>query len=355
MKTGIANLPLHYGTAPPWLMERMKKLAREITIWIVREFGAAEMLKKLSDPFWFQAFGCVLGFDWHSSGLTTTVCGALKGGIKGLEKDLGLFIAGGKGKASRETPREIERAAETLSMEPTPLVYASKMAAKVDNNALQDGYMLYHHCFIFTKEGTWGVIQQGMNEGTGYARRYHWLSTKVEDFVNEPHSAICTERKERAVLNLVHQESEKTRVGITYLATTERPEKLILQLKRLQNMELPPHHQIFLKDLSFKRLQKILLNTHEKHPTDFQELLGMEGVGPKTIRALSLISELIYGSPPSFKDPARFSFAHGGKDGHPYPVDRESYDRSIEILREAVLSSKLGNREKLEAIKRLYE
>lgn len=352
MKTGVANLPLHYGAAPRWLMERMKKLAREITIWIVMEFGSSEMLKKLADPFWFQAFGCVLGFDWHSSGLTTTVCGALKRGIKGLEKDLGLFIAGGKGKMARETPREIEQAAEKFSIEPTSFVYASKMAAKVDNNALQDGYTLYHHCFLFTKDGTWGVIQQGMNERTGYARRYHWLSTKVEDFVSDPHLGICTERQEGKVLNLVHRESEKARATTTYLAA-ERPEKLILQLKRLQNMELPPYHRIFLKGLSLERLYKTLLSTYEKHPANFQELLGMKGVGPKTIRALSLIAELIYGSPPSFKDPAIFSFAHGGKDGHPYPVDRESYDRSIEILREAVLSSKLGNREKLEAIKRL--
>lgn len=200
MRTGIANLPLHYGKAPAWLFQKMKQLAREITVVIVNEFGPEEMLKRLSDPFWFQAFGCVLGFDWHSSGLTTTVCGALKEGVRGLERDLGLFVCGGKGAVSRKTPSEIEGFGYLIGKDPASLIYASKMSAKVDSAALQDGYQLYHHCFIFTRDGSWSVVQQGMNETNRYARRYHWLSDEVKDFVCEPHNAICSETRGNALI-----------------------------------------------------------------------------------------------------------------------------------------------------------
>ncbi|MDD5016363.1 MAG: DUF763 domain-containing protein, partial [Atribacterota bacterium] len=237
MRTGIANLPLHYGKAPQWLFRRMKELARLITIFVISEFGTEEMLKKLSDPFWFQAFGCVLGFDWHSSGLTTTVCGALKESIKGIEKDLGLFVAGGKGGTSRKTPSEIEQAGSYLNKDPANLIYASKMAAKVDSSALQDGYQLYHHCFIFSKNGSWTVIQQGMNTSTRYARRYHWLGEEAKDFVCEPHSAICCDKKGKS-LNMVAKESKNARKVTTSLAK-EKPEKLIAEIKTLQNLNLP--------------------------------------------------------------------------------------------------------------------
>ncbi|NIM46597.1 MAG: DUF763 domain-containing protein [Candidatus Aenigmarchaeota archaeon] len=377
MRTGIANLPLHYGSAPPWLFQRMAKLAREITVFVVSEFGASEMLLKLSDPFWFQSFGCVLGFDWHSSGLTTTTCGALKEGIKGLEKDLGLFIAGGKGATSRKTPSQIESNRFLAQNKALELVYASKMSAKVDNTAVQDGYQLYHHSFIFTSKGDWTVVQQGMNDLNRMARRYHWHYSKVQsspdasvgiptlrrekiedqkgddyeelDFVDEPHSGIITTKRAKT-LNLVAHESEKSREVITEISK-EKVEKNIGQVKRILN--LAPHHQVNTKDLNPNSLKRILLKTYTSQPQNFEKLLGIYGVGPKTIRSLALISELIYGAKPSFRDPAKFSFAHGGKDGYPYPVDRKNYDKSIEILKEAVIKAKIGEKEKVEAIKRL--
>ncbi len=350
-RTGIANLPLHYGKVPPWLFERMAKLAREITIIIIREFGAEEMLRRLADPFWFQAFGCVLGYDWHSSGVTTTVCGALKEGLKGLE-ELGFFVAGGKGRTSRKTPKEIENYGHLLKVSPSSLIYASRMSAKVDNSALQDGYQLYHHCFFFTKEGAWTVVQQGMNETNHYARRYHWLGEKVTDFVCEPHNAICSQGFGQT-LNLVALESGGARKVITQIATEEKPEKITAELKKLKTLNLPPRHRLNLQDISPEHLTKILLVTYEQKPPDFESLLRLEGVGPKTLRALSLISELVYGVPVSYRDPARYSFAHGGKDGYPYPVDRKTYDQSIEFLHQAVSKAKIGDTEKLQALKRL--
>jgi len=351
-RTGIANLPLHYGKAPRWLFERMVKLAREITIAIVTDFGAEEMLRRLSDPYWFQSLGCILGFDWHSSGVTTTLCGALKEGIKGLEPDLGLFIAGGKGKTSRQTPSEIEVWGERLSLDPAPLVYASRMSAKVDSAAVQDGYQLYHHTFLFTADGSWTVIQQGMNENNRYARRYHWLGEAVSNFVNEPHSAILSEVRGQ-VLNLVASESGSARTTITDIATEQKPQDILAELKKLKTLNLPAHHPIGVQDLHPDSLSKILLSTYEHQPQDFEQLLGLRGVGPKTIRALSLISELVYGVAPSYRDPARYSFAHGGKDGIPYPVDRKTYDQSIELLRKAIHKTRLGIREKNEAMNRL--
>jgi len=351
-RTGIANLPLHYGKAPRWLFDRMVKLAREITIAIVADFGAEEMLRRLSDPYWFQALGCILGFDWHSSGVTTTLCGALKEGIKGLEPDLGLFIAGGKGRTSRQTPSEIEVWGDKISLDPTPLVYASRMSAKVDSAAVQDGYQLYHHTFLFTPSGSWTVIQQGMNEVNRYARRYHWLGEAVSSFVNEPHSAILSEVRGQA-LNLVASESNPARTSITDIATQQKPPGILADLKRLKTLNLPPHHPIGIHDLHPDSLSKILLSTYERQPSDFEQLLGLRGVGPKTIRALSLISELVYGVAPSYRDPARYSFAHGGKDGIPYPVDRKTYDQSIELLKKAIHKTKLGIREKNETLNRL--
>ena len=357
MRTGIANLPLHTGKAPRWLFERMTLLAREITLVMARDFGPEEVLARLSDPHWFQAFGCVLGFDWHSSGVTTTVCGALKQGIKGLEKELGLFIAGGKGGAPRKTPSEIERSATDLPIEPEKLVYASRMSAKVDSSALQDGYQLYHHVFFFTSKGKWAVVQQGMNDVNRYARRYHWLGqgasplTETKDFVCEPHRAICCDSQNN-VLNMVARESAEAREVSTQLSW-EKPETIIKEIKSLQTLDMPVRHYTTLHDIHPDRLYKILLNTYENKPENFETLLGMEGVGPKTIRALSLIAELVYGIKGSIRDPVRFSFAHGGKDGYPFPVDRTTYDASIEFLRETVRQTKIGITDKKEAMKRL--
>jgi hypothetical protein len=351
-RTGIANLPLHHGSAPRWLFERMVKLAREITIVIVEDFGAEEMLRRLAHPYWFQALGCVLGFDWHSSGVTTTLCGALKEGVKGLERDLGFFVAGGKGKTSRKTPAELETWGERLSLDAAPLVYASRMSAKVDSAGVQDGYQLYHHTFLFTSNGSWAVVQQGMNESNRYARRYHWLGEGVADFVNEPHSAILSEARGQA-LNMVASESAPARDTVAEVVKCEKPEKLIIELKRIKTLDLPARHYLTVQDLHPDSLRKIILSAYERQPQDFERLLGLSGVGAKTIRALSLISELVYGVAPSYRDPARYSFAHGGKDGIPYPVDRETYDKSIELLRRAIRRTKLGLSEQDQAMGRL--
>ncbi|MFH1783528.1 MAG: DUF763 domain-containing protein [bacterium] len=353
MRTGVANLPLHFGKAPRWLFSRMTKLARQIAIIIVEEHGPEEFIRKMSDPFWFQSFGCVLGFDWHSSGITTTVCGAVKEGLKGLEKDIGIFVAGGKGGTSRKTPSEIEEFANRIPIktDPQSLIYASKMSAKVDNTALQDGYQLYHHNFIFTKSGLWTVVQQGMNTDNRWARRYHWLSTDFNDFVCEPHSAICCDYKSIA-FNMVAKESTKAR-SVAAEVSREKPVKVLKQIQSLRTLTMPAKHQIFFRDLRTESLGKVLLKTYEQQPSNFEELLGIYGVGPKTVRALSLIADLIYGARVSFKDPVKYSFAHGGKDGYPYPVDRVNYDTSINILRKAISAAKLGNSDKLDALKRL--
>jgi len=349
MRRGIADSPLHHGSCPPWLFERMKRLGRGIIEGIGEEWGSEEILRRLSDPFWFQALGCLLGFDWHSSGLTTTLCGALKEGIKGLEDDLGLWIAGGKGKTSLKTPEEITRIGDKEGMEVEHLIYASRMSAKVDNSALQDGYQIYHHTFIFTRTGKWCVVQQGMNERNGYARRYHWLSDELCDFVCEPHSSIVSQRRERDVLNMVAKESGEARRTAASLAG-ESPEKLLRELTRIESLHLPRPHQVVIRKES---LRKILLKTYERKPKGFEELLGIEGVGPATIRALALLSELIGGAKPSYEDPVKFSFAHGGKDGHPYPVNLENYDKSIEVLEQAVRLAKWGKKDKWEALKKL--
>lgn len=354
MRTGTANLPLHYGKAPAWLFARMRALAGQIVEHIVLEFGPEEVLGRLSDPYWFQALGCVLGFDWHSSGVTTTVCGALKEAVKGKERDLGVFVAGGKGGTSRKTPAEIEGfgGRHSIAVAPTDLIYASRMSAKVDNTAVQDGYQLYHHCFFFTASGRWAVVQQGMNEGTRWARRYHWLSTRLSDFVCEPHAAVCTQRPAREVLNMVAEESEEAR-RTTALLSQEPPDRLAGEIRRLQTLDLPRRHEVLVRDLRPESVERILLRSYERQPEDFRSLLEVTGIGPKTIRALALIAELVYGVKGSTRDPARYSFAHGGKDGYPYPVDRSTYDQSIDVLREAIAKAKVGERERVDALRRL--
>lgn len=354
MRTGTANLPLHGGSAPAWLFSRMTKLSREIVSLMVIEHGTSEVLKKLSDPYWFQALGCVLGFDWHSSGVTTTVCGAIKEGLKGLEGELGLFIAGGKGRVSRRTPDEIREHADrfSININPEGLVYASKMSAKVDNTAVQDGYQLYHHAFIFDKHGEWAVVQQGMNENNHWARRYHWLSTGVSDFVCEPHAAVCSDSRDQLVLNMVAEEAVESR-STTALLACERPEKLAKEIERMQELTLAEHHAVLVSDLNPRSLERIALKAYERKPESFRQLLEVEGVGPKTIRALAMIADIVYGATASTRDPAKFSFAHGGKDGYPYPVDRKIYDRSIETVKSAVEKARIGEREKIDAIRRI--
>ena len=336
MKTGIAHLPLHYGKAPAWLFCRMKKLAREISLAVIQEYGTEEFLTRVSDPFWFQAFGCVLGFDWHSSGVTTTVCAALKEAFRDISRDTGIFVCGGKGGASRKTPLEIREAADTglVSVDPEPLVYASRISAKVDSCALQDGYQLYQHFFFFTQDGKWAVVQQGMNTAVRRARRYHWLSLRIGDFVCEPHSAICCDSK-GDTLNMVARASARCRDIAAELAR-EDPARIIGEFESIRRLDMAGRHYVKKDDIKPENLRTILEETYAQKPGTFEKLLALKGVGPKTIRALALIAEIIYRGPASIEDPVRFSFAHGGKDGHPFPVDRKQYDLSIRILSDAV-------------------
>ena len=346
-RTGFAHLPLHGGRAPPWLFQRMVPLSREIVVFLAEEFGRGEVLRRLSDPYWFQAFGCVLGFDWHSSGLTTTVCGALKEGLKPVAKDLGVFVAGGKGATSRKTPSEITATCERLGRDAEPLVYASRISAKVDNSAVQDGYQLYHHSFVFTAEGEWCIVQQGMSDESSMARRYHWLSDNVQSYVNEPHAAVCCDATAET-LNLVAAESADVRSASATLAR-EKPEIV------LEALEMPRRHHVAQADINPQYLHKVLVRTYENAPADFEQLLGIQGVGAKTLRALALTSELIYGTKASVRDPARYSFAHGGKDGTPFPVDRATYDKTIEVMRNALNRAKIDRTEKIHAFRRLAQ
>lgn len=355
MRTGIANLPLHSGKCPRWLFTKMVELSRVIIELLVIETGPEDVLRRLSNPFWFQALGCVLGFDWHSSGLTTTVCGALKEAVRGRESDLGVFICGGKGATALKTPEEIIRLVDRcpINADPEDLVRASRLSAKVDQSAVQDGYELYHHTFLFSLSGTWAVVQQGMNLSVQRARRYHWLSESCADFVNEPHTAVCCDAK-GLVLNLVARESGSARKTLPALSQ-ESPEKLVADLKKIQNqvLDLPDRHRLLLSDLNPSRLRTVFEKSYLTPPADFLGLLETPGVGARGIRALSLIAELVYGTPPSYRDPARFAFAHGGKDGIPYPVDHKTYDNSIEVLRRAVERSRLGLNDKRAALNRL--
>jgi uncharacterized protein len=358
-RTGFASLPLHGGRAPAWLFGRMVRLSREIVVYLVSEFGAREVLRRLSDPFWFQAFGCVLGFDWHSSGVTTTVCGAVKEGIKEIDVDLGLFAAGGKGATSRKAPAQIAQSCERIDRDPAALVYASRTAAKVDSAAVQDGYQLYHHVFFFTAPGDWCVVQQGMSDGTSTARRYHWLSDHVTSFVDEPHVAVCCDRR-HDTLNLVAHENASVRSASAELAR-QRPGEMLRALAAsgagdfAPVLTMPARHPLLPElDVAPSYLEKILLKTYERAPEDFEALLGIEGVGPKTLRALALASELVHGTAATMRDPARFAFAHGGKDGTPFPVDKLTYDKTIEILNKAINRSAVDRSEKVRAFRRLH-
>jgi len=376
MRTGIATVPLDYGKCPYWLFERMKRLSRGIMIAIAEEFGVEEILKRLSDPVWFQSLGCVIGFDYNSSGLTTTTLGALKEGLKGLENELGIFICGGKGKTSRKTPEQIQNWGEFLGWpieKIDKLVYASKISAKVDSNLIQDGYQIYHHNLIFLKSGQWAVIQQGMREDNSTARRYHWLSSNVQDFVEEPHSGIISDLKLKP-LNLTAKESNENR-EISLAQVKEEPKTFLKNIKLIfeksnsliKQKRFPGFTEMELNDIEFswhpvlrekfdlKRLEKTIFAAHSENPENFEKLLALKGIGPKTIRALSLVSEIIYGAKPSYEDPARYSFSVGGKDGTPTPVNRQVYDKLLEIVERGVKKSKISNREKIEAQGRLTE
>ncbi len=353
-RTGVADLPLHGGRAPRWLFARMVRLARALSLVILEEFGRSELLRRLSDPFWFQAFGCLLGFDWHSSGLTTTVCGALKEALSPLAPEIGVFVCGGKAKASLKTPEEILAYAERLGLPESFREFPelSRLTAKVDNTALQDGYQLYHHTFIFTVEGQWAVIQQGLNQATAYARRYHWFSENIRDPVEEPHSGIATVRKEKEVLDLTARRSRAVRETLCEMLK-EPPEKVLREIEKARRLVLPRRHGLSEADLYPRGLEKVLLSAYQEPPRNFRELLKIKGLGPKNLRALTLVSELLYEVEASRQDPARYAFAHGGKDGHPFPVDRRTYDETVAFLEEALVRARLGERDRLSALKRL--
>ena len=347
MKRGTADLPLHYGTVSPWLAERMSLLGGAIAEAIIIEYGRPALLQRLSDPFWFQSLGCVLGMDWHSSGITTSVMNALRKAINCRSEELGVYICGGRGKFSRETPNQLLEVANKTGLNGNELVRHSKLAAKVDNTAVQDGFQLYLHTFIVTKEGDWSVIQQGMNPNERMARRYHWLSSSLRSFMEEPHTSVCG-RNQGLILNLTDKLAAPTKEGIVEL-TKESPDKLMREVSII----LPNHHEVKAEDVNLKRLGAALILAHETNVSDMESLLLLEGVGPRTLQSLTLVSEVIHGTPSRFSDPARFSFAHGGKDGHPFPVPTSVYDETIEVFDKAIRQARLGEKDKSDALKNL--
>jgi hypothetical protein len=364
VKTGVVSLPLHAGSAPPWLFKRMVRMAGEVAETLVYEHGEEEFLRRIADPYWFQALACVLGFDWHSSGTTTVTTGALKIALSPGRH--GIAVAGGKGKTSGKAPSDIERLGDTFSLSSAKvheLTRASRMSAKVDNALVQDGYQLYHHAFFFTRSGEWAVVQQGMNDSL--ARRYHWLSDGVHSFVEEPHSAICAERREESVLNLTAAESRENRKATLDLVKDGPPhlksaQRSLLDFVRegpkpgpVAGFSMPERHKLVASLDIDDHGRRALQAAYELQPESYEDLVALKGMGPKRIRALALISELVYGARPSWRDPAKFSFAHGGKDGTPFPVDRETYDHSIRTLEEALEGARMERGEKYEAIKRL--
>lgn len=362
MQRRVAHLPLHTGRAPTWLFKRMQALAGSVIQLIVADQGPAEMLRRLADPLWFQAFGCTLGFDWHSSGLTTVTCGAVKEAYRRMGPDLGIHVAGGKGGASRKTPAQIADAASVRSLDGDRLVYASRMTAKVDSAAVQDGYQVYTHHFFFSDENQWCVVQQGMNDARGYARRYHWLGETLDDFVREPHVGIASPPADTAdLLNMVAEQAGPARRHAAELARL-RPDKVLKEVTAGPSLFLPAHHPVLTADINPSRLGRILRVTHENQPGTFEGLIALPGVGPRTVRSLALIAELVYGTPRSRhdltrrwtpQDPTTFSYAHGGKDGFPFPVDRTTYDRSIHLLESAVRRAKSDPAGKDQALYRL--
>jgi hypothetical protein len=348
-RSGIADLPLHYGHVPDWLANRMTMMGRSITTAIIQEFGQSEFLSRLSDPFWFQALGCVMGMDWHSSGITTSVIGALKRAINPISSELGIYVCGGRGKYSRQTPFEIEKISEKTGLDSTSLVMASKLSAKVDNTCVQDGFSLYLHGFFLSVKGEWAVVQQGMNDLTTTARRYHWHSASVKSFVDDPQSGIEGPNL-GSIVNLSDSRSFKAREGIVDFLKNH-PEK---QLKELRHLTMDRSHEVKPEHVDSKRLGAVLALAYERQFSEFIDALMLPGVGPRTIQALSLVSEVIYGAPVRFEDPARFSFAHGGKDGHPFPVPLKIYDESINVMKAAINKSRVDQSIKVDSLRKLH-
>ncbi|HXX87788.1 MAG TPA: DUF763 domain-containing protein [Candidatus Acidoferrum sp.] len=363
-RTGVAKLPLHYGKAPEWLTGRMKKLASQIVTLILDEYGMDDFLRRISDPFWFQALGCVLGYDWHSSGVTTVLTGVLKEAIKPEEHGIG--VCGGKGRTSRQTPFEIENIGYKFSLSESDinnLIHASRLSAKVDNTAVQAGYQLYHHAFFASENRKWAVVQQGMCAQDRTARRYHWLSENVDNFVVEPHNAIVGEARREYALDMTARESEDCR-KVSVDLVNDSPGKIMHMLTPTRQKSLDEwicfnvKKSIKKPEVAFLSMPrninwKALRNAYEFQPKDYEEFLGLKGIGPATVRGLALVAELVYGAKPSWKDPVKYSFAYGGKDGVPFPVNRKAMDDSIQMLKETIDASKIGDKEKTWSLQRL--
>ncbi len=341
-------MPLHGGRVPAWLAERMTKLGTAISESVLYHYGPSELLSRLSDPFWFQALGSVMGMDWHSSGITTSVLGALKRGLNPRAHELGIYLCGGRGRHSRKTPDELRAVAEHVSLDGESLVRTSRLAARVDNNAIQDGFQLYLHTFILSAAGEWAIVQQGMNDASALARRYHWHSATVRDFVSEPHTAIVGEHQ-GTIMNLVDRQAAPAQHAILDIVH-EKPEATLVEARKLT---MPVHHDVRPADVDLKRLGAVLAMAYERDFRDFASLLLMEKVGPRTLQSLALVAEVVHGTPSRFSDPARFSFALGGKDRHPLPVPLKTYDESISVLRRSLDAAKLGDPDKANGFKGL--
>jgi uncharacterized protein len=347
-RSGTADLPLHGGRVPAWLATRMTTLGTAIAESVIRHYGQSALLSRLSDPFWFQALGAVMGMDWHSSGITTSVVGALKRGMNPRAHELGIQICGGRGRHSRNTPGELRALAERSGLDGDALVDTSRLTARIDNNAIADGFQIYLHSFIVSADGEWAVVQQGMNAESRLARRYHWHSATVRDFTCEPHTAIVG--KPRGVItNLVDHRARPAQEAMLTIARTD-PARTLADARRLA---MPDHHDVRRKDVDLKRLGAVLAVAHERELHDFAELLLVENLGPRTLQSLALIAEVVHGAPSRFDDPARFSFAHGGKDGQPFPVPLRTYDESIDVLRRSLDAARVGDGDKLDGMKRL--
>ncbi len=371
-RTGSANLPLHGGRVPAWLADRMTRLGTVISQAIVHHYGRDELLRRLAHPFWFQSFGAVMGMDWHSSGITTSVIGALKRGLGPLSGELGLHVCGGRGRHSRQTPQELIAVGERVGLDGQALATTSRLVAKVDSAAVQDGYDLYLHGFVVADDGKWVVIQQGMNDAARQARRYHWLSEGLTSFVEAPHAAIDG-RGQGVIVNLTDQRAGPSRQGQLDLLHTLGPDTIVSELAKLEgkagptppaidndqlplpHLDMPAHHDVRPADVNLRRLHGNLAAAADRGPNDFSELLLVPGVGARTVRALAMVSEVVHGAPYRFADPARFSLAHGGKDRHPFPVPLRVYDETIRVLKSAVHQARLGHGEELGAIQRLDE
>lgn len=349
-RSGTADLPLHPGKVPHWLAHRMAALGKAITIAILEEYGREEFLRRLSDPFWFQAFGSVLGMDWHSSGITTSVMGALRKSLNPLSSELGIYICGGRGKHSRKTPEQLIEISQKEGLNSTELVRASKLSAKVDNSCINDGFQLYLHSFVLSVDGTWAVVQQGMNNRNGMARRYHWHSPSFSSFVSNPHSGISGKNLGN-IMNLSDQRAQKAQYAIVDFLKAP----VTSQLKELRHLSMARPHQITAKEVNSKRLGATLALAHEGKFKQFTDTLLTPGIGPRTVQSLALVSEVIYGEAIRFDDPARFAFAHGGKDGAPFPVPTKTYDETIAFLNKSLQKAKSDTSEKLQGFKKLHQ